>query len=366
MTAPHFSHELSVAAALAREAGALLLAHLRAGFTVEHKTSADDPVTVADREASTLITTALAATFPDDGLLSEEEPDDHARLNHDRVWLVDPIDGTREYSTGLPDYCVSIGLVLGGQPILGVVYAPETDELYTGVVGQGAFLNDQPVAAPGPGPDWRVAVSDTEYTRELHAASLNGMKPSGSIALKLARIAAAQADATFSMSPRSEWDIAAGHALLRAAGGELTRRDGRPITYNQPHPHLEQGLIGGQPGAVAWLAGQVRALRLPTAHLGLQAHEPAWAALSPADRTDLQGHPGVNIRHADGQLLALLVVNPETRQVQRAEGDAFHLDRLTRDVTRALGPVALDTVPQNAAALDTAALDTSVLDTAET
>lgn len=345
MTAAHdLSHELSVASGVAREAGALLQAHLRAGFTVEHKTSADDPVTVADREASTLIMTALAAAFPDDGLLSEEETDDRARLNHDRVWIVDPIDGTREYSTGLPDYCVSIGLAVGGQPVLGVVYAPETDELFTGVVGQGAFLNGQPVPAPHSGPDWRIAVSDTEHRRELHATPLSGMKPSGSIALKLARIAAAQADATFTMSPRSEWDIAAGHALLRAAGGDLTRRDGRAITYNQPRPHVEQGLIGGQPRAAAWLGDQLRALHLPTAHLGVQAHEPAWSVLKPADRAALQGHPGVNVRHADGQLLALLIVHPDTRQVQRAEGDAFHLDRLTRDVTRALGTVAVGAV----------------------
>ncbi|WP_119674644.1 3'(2'),5'-bisphosphate nucleotidase CysQ [Deinococcus sp. RM] len=339
MTAPTFSHELSVASALAREAGALLLAHLRAGFTVEHKTSADDPVTVADREASTLIMTALAAAFPADGLLSEEETDDRARLGHDRVWIVDPIDGTKEYSTGLPDYCVSIGLAVGGEPVLGVVYAPETDELFSGVVGQGAFLNGQPVPAPSSGPDWRIAVSDTEHGRELRGTALPGMKPSGSIALKLARIAAGQVDATFTMSPRSEWDIAAGHALLRAAGGDLRRRDGRPVHYNQPRPHIEQGLIGGAPAALDWLEGQLRGHRLPVAHLGLTPADPAWTLLPEADRTALDGHPGVNVRHASGEVLALLVVNPGTRQVERAQGDAFHLERLTRDVTRALGPL---------------------------
>ncbi len=339
MTAPTFSHELSVASALAREAGALLLAHLRAGFTVEHKTSADDPVTIADREASALIMTALAAAFPADGLLSEEETDDRARLGHDRVWIVDPIDGTKEFSTGLPDYCVSIGLAVGGEPVLGVVYAPETDELFSGVVGQGVTLNGQPAPMPGSGPDWRVAVSDTEHGRELHRTSLPGMKPSGSIALKLARIAAGQVDATFTMSPRSEWDIAAGHALLRAAGGDLRRRDGRPVRYNQPRPHIEQGLIGGAPAALDWLEGQLRGHRLPVAHLGLTSGDPAWTLLPESDRAALDGHPGVNVRHASGEVLALLVVDPGTRQVERAEGDAFHLDRLTRDVTRALGTV---------------------------
>ncbi|ALW89360.1 3'(2'),5'-bisphosphate nucleotidase CysQ [Deinococcus actinosclerus] len=340
MTAPTFSHELSVASALAREAGALLLSHLRAGFTVEHKTSADDPVTVADREASTLITTRLAQVFPLDGLLSEEEEDSQDRLSAARVWIVDPIDGTKEYSTGLPDYCVSIGLAVDGEPVLGVVYAPETDELFSGVVGQGVTLNGQPAPVPHVGPDWRIAVSDTEHGRELRGTALPGMKPSGSIALKLARIAAGQVDATFTMSPRSEWDIAAGHALLRAAGGELRRRDGRPVQYNRPRPHIEQGLIGGVPAALDWLEGQLRGHRLPVAHLGLTPADPAWTLLPESDRAALGGHPGVNVRHADGEVLALLVVNPGTRQVERAEGDAFHLERLTRDVTRALGTLA--------------------------
>ncbi|UBV41752.1 3'(2'),5'-bisphosphate nucleotidase CysQ [Deinococcus taeanensis] len=330
--------ERMVAEQLAREAGALLQAHLRAGLTVEHKTSADDPVTAADREASSLIMERLSQVFPLDGLLSEEEADNAARLDASRAWIVDPIDGTREYSSGHPDYCVSIGLTVDGEPVLGVVYAPATDELFSGVVGQGVTLNGEPVPAPAQGPAWRVAVSDTEYSRELHAVPLPGMHPSGSIALKLARIAAAQADVTFSMSPRSEWDIAAGHALLRAAGGELRRRDGRPIRYNQRRPSLEQGIIGGQPAALAWLEAQVREHHLPVAHLGLTETDPAWSVLSPGDRAALAEHPGVNIRHAGAQLLALLVVEPG-RTVGRAEGDAFHLERLTRDVTRALGPL---------------------------
>ncbi|WP_189067881.1 3'(2'),5'-bisphosphate nucleotidase CysQ [Deinococcus radiotolerans] len=340
MTTPSDLHaELALAQDLAREAGELLREHLRRGLTVEHKTSADDPVTAADREASTLIMTRLAQVFTLDGLLSEEEEDRQDRLSAARVWIVDPIDGTKEYSTGLPDYCVSIGLAVGGEPVLGVVYAPDTDELFSGVVGRGVTLNGQPVPAPSAGPDWRIAVSDTEHGRELHRSGLTGMKPSGSIALKLARLAAAQADATFTMSPRSEWDIAAGHALLRAAGGDLRRRDGRPIRYNQSRPNIEQGLIGGTPGALHWLDAQLRQHRLPSAHLGLTSRDPAWTLLPAPDRAALDGHPGVNIRHADGELLALLIVNPQTRQVERAEGDAFHLDRLTRDVTRALGPL---------------------------
>ncbi|MFD2610547.1 3'(2'),5'-bisphosphate nucleotidase CysQ [Deinococcus taklimakanensis] len=336
--------ELQVAVRLAREAGDVLRAHLRAGLSVEHKTSADDPVTAADREASRLIVQGLHAAFPADGLLSEEETDAPERLGRERVWIVDPIDGTKEYVSGSPDYCVSIGLSVAGQPVLGVVYVPATDELFTGVVGQGVQKNGVPVGFSDRAA-YVVSVSDTEFRRELFRPDatgtlLPGMVPSGSIALKLARISAGEADVTFSMSPRSEWDLAAGHALLRAAGGELRRRDGRAIGYNLARPHLEQGIIGGRPDALEWLDTELRARGMPTAHLGLKETAPAWAALPEADRAALRGHPGVFIRHAGDTLLALLVLDPETRVVERAEGDAFHLERLTRDVTRALGPLA--------------------------
>ena len=336
MTSSPRTRDLEVATRLALEAGELLRAHLRAGLTVEHKTSIDDPVTAADREASHLITAGLAAAFPDDGLLSEEEADSDRRLGRERVWIVDPIDGTKEYASGSDDYCVSIGLAVAGEPVLGVVYAPATDELFAGTVGGDVSYRGPRAAGTGSAP-WRVAVSDTKHGRELHRVGLPGLHPSGSIALKLARIAAGHADATFTMSPRSEWDIAAGHALVRAAGGDLRRRDGQPITYNRPSPHVEQGIIGGTPAALEWLEGQLQDFALPTAHLGLRPDAPAWTTLDAADQAALSGHPGVFIRHAGGRVLALLVVDPATRTVERAHGDAFHLERLTRDVTRALG-----------------------------
>ncbi|WP_034384572.1 inositol monophosphatase family protein [Deinococcus sp. YIM 77859] len=329
--------ERNVATRLALEAGELLRLHLTRGLTVEHKTSADDPVTAADREASDLILAGLRAAFPGDGLLSEEAADDAGRLDVERVWIVDPIDGTKEYASGSPDYAVSIGLAVGGEPVLGVVYAPATDELFVGVVGEGVTKNGAP-AGFSDRAEYVVSVSDTEFQRELHRHDLPGMVPSGSVALKLARIAAGEADVTFTMSPRSEWDIAAGHALVRAAGGDLRRRDGRRIRYNLARPHIEQGIIGGRPGALEWLEGELSARTLPTAHLGLTRDDQAWAVLSAEDQAALAGHPGIFVRHAGGQVLALLVVD-EDGTVQRASGDAFHLERLTRDVTRALGPL---------------------------
>ncbi|GAA5532836.1 3'(2'),5'-bisphosphate nucleotidase CysQ [Deinococcus aluminii] len=346
--APPFQTELNVATRLALEAGELLRGHLARGLTVEHKTGADDPVTAADREASELILAGLNAAFPQDGLLSEEAADSPARLDTQRVWIVDPIDGTKEFTTGSPDYAVSIGLAVDGEPVLGVVYAPATAELFTGVVGAGVTKNGESAGFSNRA-EYVVSVSDTEFRRELHRHDLPGMVPSGSIALKLARIAGGEADVTFTMSPRSEWDIAAGHALVRAAGGDLRRRDGQPIRYNLRRPHIEQGLIGGRLEAVAWLESELSARDLPTAHLGLTETDRAWATLPDTEQDALRGHPGVFVRHAGGRVLALLVVDAGGT-VERASGDAFHLERLTRDVTRALGTL-------NAAPLKTGRLD---------
>ncbi|MFC6590722.1 inositol monophosphatase family protein [Deinococcus lacus] len=122
------------------------------------------------------------------------------------------------------------------------------------------------------------------------------MHPSGSIALKLARVAAGEADATFTLSPRSEWDLAAGHALVRAAGGNLTRRSGEPIFYNQASPHLEQGIVAGQPDAYAWLQAELNRLNVPATRLNVPAQSPLRAGL-PAP---LGSSPALHVRLGAG------------------------------------------------------------------
>ncbi|ADY26133.1 inositol monophosphatase [Deinococcus proteolyticus MRP] len=314
-------HELDTAGRLARQAGDLVRRFRREGLTVQHKTGADDPVTEADRAASELLMRELAAAFPHDGLLSEEEADSTERLGRERVWLIDPIDGTKEYAEGSPDYCVSIGLAVAGEPVLGVIYAPDTDELFAGAAGLGVTKDGQP-AARHREPPYVIATSVTETRRELNDLPLAGMRPSGSTALKLARIAAGEADATFTMSPRAEWDIAAGHALLRAAGAELTRRDGGAVRYNQPTPYLEQGFVAGHPDALAWLQAELLRLGVPSAVLALDA-----------DQRGQRRH----VRRAGERELAWLVTGSAGGEVQVLDcgGDAFHLERLTRDVRRA-------------------------------
>ncbi|GAA4005543.1 3'(2'),5'-bisphosphate nucleotidase CysQ [Deinococcus rubellus] len=334
-----YAHERQIAEALARQAGELLLRHRAAGFKVDYKTSKDDPVTVADTEASELIVAGLRAAFPDDGILSEELTDTAERLSKRRVWIIDPIDGTTEYVDGTPDFAVSIGLAVEGEAVLGVVNAPARQALYSGVVGEGLTRNGERAGFSARLPaEFLIAVSDTEHKRELHRYPLPQMLPSGSIALKLALIAAGEADATFTMSPRSEWDIAAGMALIQAAGGSVTRRGGGRIPLNSPEPAIRQGLIGGRPDVVAWLEDELFRLAVPEQQLGLTDTDGAWALLGRADQAQLRGEKHLHIRHAAGKVVALVLLDDDLR-VRRSEGDALHLGVLTRDLTRAYGPL---------------------------
>src|SRR5689334_22837118 len=132
-------NELSIAKSLALEAGSVLLNHYRQSVTVDWK-APGDPVTIADREANLLIVSGLAREFPKHAILSEEAPDDLHRLSASHVWMVDPMDGTREFIERRDEFAVQIGLVVDGVPVLGVVYQPTAKKLYYGARGMGAFL----------------------------------------------------------------------------------------------------------------------------------------------------------------------------------------------------------------------------------
>ncbi|WP_424951833.1 3'(2'),5'-bisphosphate nucleotidase CysQ [Deinococcus sp.] len=357
MTTPRdYAQERAVAETLARQAAELLLHHRRTGFQTEHKTSADDPVTVADREASELIVAGLRAAFPGDGILSEELLDTAERLSHERVWIIDPIDGTSEYVKGSPDYCVSIGLSVNGEALLGVVLAPEGDELFSGVVGEGVWKNGVRAGFSNrPAPYSVIAVSDTEHARELNRYPLPSMVPSGSIALKMARIAAGEADATFTMSPRSEWDIAAGMALIAAAGGVSTRRDGTRIVLNSPRPHILRGILAGRTDVVTWLRAELLRLHVPEQVHTVTAADDVWA-LAPAEgKKSVEAGANLHLRHAGGELLAWALVragadpegagpksgDPRSAVLERMEGEAQHAEMLRRDMIRIYGPLNL-------------------------
>jgi myo-inositol-1(or 4)-monophosphatase len=204
------------------------------------------PVTEADLASNARIHTILTRAFPDDGWLSEETADNPTRLQKSRVWIIDPLDGTWEFTTGVPEFVVSIGLSMEGTATLGVLYNPMTEELFAGLRGQGAWLNQTPmhVSRATELASSKFCVSRTEAGKGFlqgYAAQLD-LRPMGSVAYKCGLVAAGHYDGLFTYNPRNEWDICAGVAIIEAAGGRVTDRDGQPYHFNQQDP-LKRPLV---------------------------------------------------------------------------------------------------------------------------
>jgi myo-inositol-1(or 4)-monophosphatase len=233
----NLARELDAARGAALAAGEILKRHWRErGYEVNQK-SKDNPVTTADFEADRKLKEVLHGGFPDYGWLSEETADDGVRLGRERVWIVDPLDGTKEFIKGVPEFVVAIALVERGAPILGVTYNPIKHELFTAAQGMGCHLDGAPVRVTSISSlaQATVLASRSETSRGEWKAYEGGMKvnPIGSVAYKLALVAAGRADATFTRSPKSEWDIASGAALIIEAGGRVTDSDGKDLRFNQ-------------------------------------------------------------------------------------------------------------------------------------
>jgi 3'(2'), 5'-bisphosphate nucleotidase len=224
----------------AREAGAEILKLVAAGFEVEHKGDLS-PVTVCDRAAEAIILAALAKAAPDVPVIAEEEVAAGRIPAHgDTYFLVDPLDGTKEFVRGGEDYTVNIGLIEGGSPTLGVVYQPATDKLWAGVVGEGAFVEDEgqrhPIATRALTGAPVAVASKSHYsqpTDDYLAAVGAGTHVSVGSSLKFCIVAEGEADIYPRLSPTSEWDTAAGHAILLAAGGRVDGPDGAPLAYGK-------------------------------------------------------------------------------------------------------------------------------------
>lgn len=228
--ASRFEAELAVATEAAREAGRVMEEYRADGVSVERKETYTDLVTDADREAQRTIIERIRDEFPGDGIKAEE--DDVRPDGEDRVWVIDPIDGTTNFAHGLPFYCTSIGLRVEGERTVGAVYAPPQDELFTAVQGSGAELNGEPitVSATDALEDALVITRvsgrfDGETYRDMEIAFLRDLlqQPSsfrrpGVAALDLCMVAAGRADG-YAVISLSEWDIAAAALILEEAGG---------------------------------------------------------------------------------------------------------------------------------------------------
>ena len=221
-----------------RQAGQAVRQVVQTGLKTTYKTG-DDPLTQADLAANQVLQATLLGAFPTDGWLSEETRDDPGRLTQARVWVVDPIDGTRELVQGIPEYALSVALVVDGEPRLGGVYNPAKDELFLGGVGEGVTCNGQAVRAEHPLGEQPVVLASRSEVHRGEWRRFEGqvtIQVVGSIAYKLALVAAGRADATFSLSPKHEWDVAGGVALVLAAGGVATTAAGQALRFNQMPP----------------------------------------------------------------------------------------------------------------------------------
>jgi myo-inositol-1(or 4)-monophosphatase len=238
-----FERELEVAEAAARAAGAIVREFYERGVDVGYKDAArDNPVTEADTQADACIQRAIRAAFPADGWLSEETRDSRERLSRPRVWIVDPLDGTKEFVQHIPELCVCIALVEDGVPVVGVSFNPITDELFAAARGRGLTVNGSP-ARTSPTSDLRQArilASRSEDKRGEWDPFKSRMRVelTGSVAFKLALIAAGRGDGTFSLTPKHEWDVCSGAALIAEGGGRITDCDGQPLRFNREKPLL--------------------------------------------------------------------------------------------------------------------------------
>jgi myo-inositol-1(or 4)-monophosphatase len=239
--------ELDLAIEAAREAGAIIRSLYGTGVpAVEKGDRGDSPLTAADTLANDALRREIAAAFPDDGWLSEESQDTARRLGKRRVWIVDPLDGTKEFLRTIPELAVCVALVEDGVPIVGVTYNPIREEMFAAARGLGAECNGAPIRVSEV-TELRDAVllasrSETERGEWDGFHGRFRIEACGSVAYKLARIAAGQADATFSLTPKNEWDICSSACVVECAGGRMTDLTGQPLRYNRANPRLE-GLV---------------------------------------------------------------------------------------------------------------------------
>jgi myo-inositol-1(or 4)-monophosphatase len=228
----------------ALDAAELVLGDFTPGTVEVAAKAGGDPLTDADLAVDDALRRSLPTVG--EGWLSEETTDDLSRLDTERVWIVDPIDGTREFVAGIPDWCVSIGLVINGLPVAGGIVNPASGERITGAVGRGVnYRGNRPVVAAKNLDGALVAASRSELKRgewDRFRDEPFEVVPMGSVAYKLALVAAGRFDATWTLCPKNEWDLAGGAALLAAAGKWGVLKDGSQRRWNNADP-LVPGFI---------------------------------------------------------------------------------------------------------------------------
>jgi len=230
-----WSGEAALLAASVREAALLATGMYGANLKTWIK-GVSSPVSEADIAVNDLLETRLRSFDPGYGWLSEESIDDLGRLEKSRVWVVDPIDGTRAYINGQLDWSISVALVHDGLPVIACVFAPMTNEFFFALRGQGATMNAAPISATK-GTDLDLTrISGPKAVLERISPMTDGVQPHpriGSLALRLCRVAEGYLDVAVAGGNSRDWDNAAADLIVHEAGGAMTELSGEPLRYNR-------------------------------------------------------------------------------------------------------------------------------------
>ncbi|MBD67651.1 MAG: 3'(2'),5'-bisphosphate nucleotidase CysQ [Candidatus Marinimicrobia bacterium] len=242
-------NDLKLAINASLKAGEIIMQYYCDDYEIKEK-GYHNPVTTADNEADTYLKSTLMSARPQYGWLSEETVDSKNRLNKEKVWIVDPLDGTKEFIEGVPQFVVSIALVEKGIPIIGVLHNPVTKETFHAAKGEGAYLNQGQYrcSIKDSTRDMVILNSRSETRRGLwepYKKHFKELRPIGSVAYKMGLTAIGKADIFATLRPKNEWDICAGTCLINEAGGKVINLNGKEITFNNQKTLIEPGLIAG-------------------------------------------------------------------------------------------------------------------------
>ncbi|MDE1173009.1 MAG: 3'(2'),5'-bisphosphate nucleotidase CysQ [Parvibaculaceae bacterium] len=249
-----------------REAGALAMRYFGAPLKKWQKPGDGTPVTEADLAVNELLHGRLTGARPGYGWLSEESADNTGRQDSQRLFVIDPIDGTIAFMKGKPHFAISVALVEAGRPVIGALFNPATDEFFEAVSGRGALLNGNPIhtSATTHIADSMMAASESMFRHPAWPRPWPEMRfiQRNSVAYRIALVAAGMADAALALSSKNDWDLAAADLILHEAGGLLTTHTGAPLVYNQPVPR-HPSLVAANPALHRLLLDRVEAIRLP-------------------------------------------------------------------------------------------------------
>ena len=241
--------DLKLAINASVKAGNIIMEYYRADYEIKEK-GYHNPVTTADNQADAFLKSELTNARPDYGWLSEETVDSEDRLGKDRVWIVDPLDGTKEFIEGVPQFVVSVALVESGLPIIGVLHNPVTKETFHASKGNGTYFDNaiHNCSVKESTTDMVILNSRSETRVGLwmpYKKHFKKLKPIGSVAYKMGLTAIGKADIFATLRPKNEWDICAGTCLINEAGGKVINLNGEKITFNNRKTLIEPGLIAG-------------------------------------------------------------------------------------------------------------------------